>query len=513
MSSSALAPEGAATAADPIIQVQGGALRGAMVDGVTRFLGVSYAAPPVGALRFAAPEAPPRWSGVRDALAKGPVAPQLTPTPAQTEKMLPGLDIKPLVGDGWVEGDDFLNLNIWTPNTAGAAPIMVFIHGGSFTGGCGSADVYDGAAFAKQGVVLVTINYRLGVEGFLPIPGAATNIGLRDQIAALKWVKANAAAFGGDPNNITVFGESAGAMTLSNLVASPLVEGLFQRAIIQSGHGAMVRSIEGAQRLVKRIAKILRITPDIAGFRTRTPAECLKALEKVSLPTSGINLRDEDGRDPAFGLSRFLPVYGDDVVPEPTHVALAKGAGAKIDVLIGTNLEEMNLYFVPSGVRRKIGKFLANFAVKGSEPKAKDILKAYGINDKNKRPGDAFTLALTDLVFRLPGRKFARAHQGQTHVYEFSWRSRAYNGELGACHAMELPFAFNTLATVSGPKGLAGEHPPQELADRMNKLWADYAKTGALPWPTYDVATRQVHTLDTGVTAADPDMPAERFLP
>ena len=512
MTNSALAVE-APTGAAPIVQVQSGALRGAVVDGVTRFLGVPYAAAPIGALRFAAPAPTPGWDGVRDALAKGPVAPQLTPTPAEMEKALPGLDIKPLVGGGWVEGDDFLNLNIWTPSTSGAAAIMVFIHGGAFTGGCGSADVYDGAAFAKQGVVLVTINYRLGVEGFLPVPGAATNVGLRDQLFAIKWVKDNATAFGGDPDNITVFGESAGAMTTANLVASPLSEGLFQRVIIESGHGAMVRSIDEAQRLVKRLAKMLRITPDVAGFRSRTPAECLKALQKVSLPTSGINLKNAEGRDPAFGLSRFLPVYGDDVLPEPTDTALAKGAGAKIDVLVGTNLEEMNLYFVPSGVRKKIGKFLANIAVKTSEPKAKDILKAYGINDKDKRPGDAFTTALTDLVFRLPARKFARLHRGRTHMYEFTWRSAAYGGALGACHAMELPFAFNTLSTVDGAKGLAGPNPPQDLADRMNKLWADYAKTGALPWPEYNAETRQICEINTGAVSTDPAMPAERFLP
>lgn len=512
MTNSALAAEAPASAA-PIVQTQSGALRGASIDGIARFLGVPYAAAPVGPLRFAVPAPAPHWEGVRDALAKGPVAPQPTPSPAEMEKALPGLDITPLVGDGWAEGDDFLNLNIWTPNISGAAAIMVFVHGGSFTGGCGSADVYDGTAFAKQGVVLVTINYRLGIEGFLPIPGAATNIGLRDQLAAIKWIKDNAAAFGGDPNNITVFGESAGAMTISNLVASPLSDGLFQRAIIESGHGAMVRSIADAQVLVKRLAKMLRIAPDLSGFKSRTPAECLTALKKVSLPTSGINLKNSEGRDPAFGLSRFLPVYGDDVLPEPTEAALAKGAGAKIDVLIGTNIEEMNLYFVPSGVRKKIGKFLANMAVKMSEPKAKDLLKAYGINDKDKRPGDAFTTALTDLVFRLPARRFARLHQGRTHMYEFTWRSAAYGGTLGACHAMELPFAFNTLSTVAGAKGLAGENPPQDLADRMNKLWADYAKTGDLPWPEYTAETRQICEVNTGAVSTDPAMPAERFLP
>lgn len=490
-----------------------GAVRGATGRGCVAFLGVPYAAAPVGALRFAAPQPHEPWSEVRDATLAGPVAPQPTPTPAQMEKMLPGLDITPLVGKGWAEGDDYLTANIWTPSVASAGlPVMVFIHGGSFTGGMGYAPVYDGSAFARAGVVCVTINYRLGIEGFLPIPGAPTNLGLRDQIAALTWVRDNIAAFGGDAGNVTVFGESAGAMSTANLIASPLAQGLFRRAIVQSGHGSMVRSIEVARRLVKRLAKMLRVSPDAAGFASRSAADCLKALEKVSLPNSGIDLREADGREPAFGLSRFLPVYGDDVLPQPPLAALEAGVGAEVEVLIGTNREEMNLYFVPSGVRRKLGGFLANMVVKKVEPRAREILIAYGIKQKGARPGDAFTEALTDLVFRLPARRFAAAHKGRTHFYEFGWRSSAYNGELGACHALELPFVFNTLATVAGPKGLAGRDPPQELADRMNKLWSDFAKTGDLPWPAYEAATRIVYSLETGAAAPDPEMPAERLF-
>ncbi len=499
--------------AAPLVALGQGAASGSSDGSVLRFLGIPYAALPVGDLRFAAPQPPLKWEGVREATAKGPAAPQYKPTPEEMEKVAPGLDLAPLLGGDLIEGDDFLLANVWTPATTGAHPVMVFIHGGAFTGGVGDAAVYDGTAFARAGIVCVTINYRLGVEGFLPIPGAPTNLGLRDQIAALAWVRDNIAAFGGDPGNVTVFGESAGAMSIGNLVASPLAKGLFRRAIIQSGHGQMVRTIPVAQRLVKRIAKMLRTTPDVEGFRARSIAECVKALAKASLPTTRVDLREADKREPAFGLSRFLPVYGDDVLPEHPLKALANGVGAEIEVLIGTNREEMNLYFVPSGVRRKIGKFLSHLVVKGAEPRAKEILRAYGIDEKAKRPGDAFTEALTDLVFCLPARRFAEAHRGRTHFYEFSWRSGAYGGELGACHAMELPFVFNTLATVAGPKGMAGGDPPQALADHMNKLWADFAKTGALPWPEYDAATRQVYDPATGVTATDRDMPAARFVP
>jgi para-nitrobenzyl esterase len=505
--------ETASNDARAIAATQAGIVAGADDGAVTRFYAVPYAAAPVGALRFALPQAPAPWTGTRDASQRGFIAPQFTPSAAEIEKALPGLDIDPLIGANQVQGDDFLIANIWKPSGAQAGlPAMVFIHGGSFTGGAGAADVYDGSAFARAGIVLVTINYRLGIEGFLPIPGAPTNLGLRDQIAALQWVQSNIAAFGADASNVTVFGESAGAMSLANLLASPLTKGLFRRAIVQSGHGDMVRPIAVAQRLVTKLAKMLRVKPNVEGFQSRSIAECLKALQKVSQPTARIDLRNPDKREPAFGLSKFLPVYGDDVLPEHPVTALRNGAGADVQLLIGTNTEEMNLYFVPSGVRKKLGKFLANFVVKRAEPKAKEILKAYGIDDRNRRPGDAFTEALTDLVFRLPARRFAQAHQGRTHVYAFAWRSAAYDGQLGACHAMELPFVFDTLSTVSGPRGLAGADPPQALATKLNTIWANFAKTGELPWPEYD-DKRFACTLDTGVIAPETPFIAERFLP
>lgn len=500
-------------AAAPVVTTRAGMVSGVEHDGVARFYAIPYAAAPVGALRFAAPQAPAAWTGVRDGTVKGHAAPQPTPTPEEWEKALPGLNVAPLVGGDLTFGDDYLIANVWKPSgDVSRLPVMVFIHGGGFTGGCGVTDLYDGTGFAHAGIVCVTINYRLGIEGFLPIPGAPTNLGLRDQLFALKWVQENIAAFGGDAANVTVFGESAGAMSIANLVASPLAKGLFKRAIIQSGHGGMVRPIPVAERLVNKLAKMLKVKPTVEGFRSATIAQTLQQQRKISLPGARIDLRNPDGREPAFGLSRFLPVYGDDVLPEHPITALNNGVGAEIEVLIGTNQEEMNLYFVPSGVRRKLGKFLANFVAKRAEPHAKEVLKAYGINEKGKRPGDAFTEALTDLVFRLPARHFARAHKGRTHFYEFAWRSPAYDNMLGACHGLELPFVFNTLASVSGPRGLAGHHPPQDIANTIHQIWVDFAKTGALPWPEYKAETQLVRVLDREDTIADPPMAAERIL-
>jgi len=489
-----------------IVPTGAGLVRGAVADGVARFLGVPYAAPPIGDRRFALPQRPEPWDGVRDALDPGASAPQRV-------RGVPGVDVEPLVGKGWLPGDDYLTLNIWKPaDDRTALPVMVFIHGGGFVLGSKDAPVQDGSAFARDGVLMVAINYRLGVEGFLPIPGIPTNLGLRDQIFALHWVRDNIAAFGGDPANVTIFGESAGAMAVANLIASPLAEGLFRRAIVQSGHGAMTRDIGVAQRLVKALAKRLKIRPDADGFRSIAPGDMLDAMEAVSKPTARLDLRDADGREPVFGISRFIPVHGDDMLPQKPLDALKAGVGAEVDLLIGTNAEEMNLYFVPTGVREKLGRLLATWFVHKHQPQARKLLKAYGMGAKGAKPGHVFTNALHDLVFRWPARRFAEEHRGRTQMYEFAWRSPLF-GRLGAAHAMELPFVFDTLACATGPEGICGTAPPQALADRVHRIWVDFATDGRLPWDAFTRDNRLVYQLTEGKAVYEPPMPCAPYLP
>ena len=491
--------------AEAVVTIETGRVRGLEDGGIRRFLGVPYAAAPVGNLRFVAPAPHAPWSDIRDATSPGPTAPQ-------SVRPFPGLDITPLVGRGWAKGDDFLTANVWAPAGVTGAPVLVFVHGGAFVLGSNNTAVQDGSGFARSGVVSIAINYRMGMEGFLPIPGAPTNLGLRDMIAALQWVGRNAAAFGGDPANITVHGESAGAMLLADLVASPAAQGLFRRAIIQSGHGGMVRPQHVAHRLVRKLARMMKIKPDLAGFRSRDAEAGVAAIEAVSQPTFRIDLRDDTGREPAFGLTKFLPVTGDDILPEPPLAALAKGVGSDIQILIGTNREEMNLYFVPTGVRGKLNGLFARMILKKVEPEAKPILKAYGLGTKGVSAGDAFTRALSDLVFRYPARRFAAAHRGRTHMYEMDWRSPAAGGELGACHGIELPFVFDTLPTCTGPEGLAGVAPPQALADRIHGLWVAFARTGELPWREYSTADPQVFALEAGTAAPEPPLPVAAIL-
>ncbi|RLU86874.1 carboxylesterase [Streptomyces griseocarneus] len=484
----------------PVVTTTSGRVRGEEADKVTRFRAIPYAAAPVGALRFAAPAPAPAWEGIRDATRPGPTAPQ------GSRRLVPGLDIAPIMGTGWVPGPEYLTVDVWSPDTGTTGlPVMVFIHGGGFLAGTGSAPTYDGTRFARSGVVLVTINYRVGIEGFLPVPGGETNIGLRDQIAALRWVRANAAAFGGDPDKVTVFGESAGAMSISCLLGSPLAAGLFHRAIIESGHTEMVRPEAQAALLTKHLAKALGIPADVDGFRSTTAEELIAAQQALQLPGNCPDLRDPSGHEPAYGITPFLPVACDEVLPRHPGTAIARGAGAGIDVIVGTCREEMNLY-VASGAVDSLDDQSAVTQLSAYHPDAAAVLDNHGLGTDGRHPGAVLVEALTDLAFRIPARRLATGHAGRTHLYEFAWRSPACGGRLGACHGLELPFVFDTLPTATGPQGLAGEHPPQSIADHLHNAWVDFATTGDPGWPPY-VEDRLLLHVDTTPSIRPDDTP------
>jgi para-nitrobenzyl esterase len=489
------------------VEVTGGSAEGYEDGAVRRFFSLPYAAPMTDERRLRAPQPVETWQGVRDATRPGPRAPQSATPPAD-------IDIEALMGKPGPEGGDYLTLNVYAPARASAArPVMVFIHGGSFVAGSKDAPVYDGSAFARDGVVCVVINYRLGIEGFLPIPGVPANIGLRDMIAALEWIKSNIAAFGGDAGNVTLFGESGGAFCIAALMVSPLANGLFHRAICQSGHILLSRDLSVMRKVVDRLAKRLRIARDRAGFLSPTSKQLLAAQERVMQPSLWLDMRDKTGRDPSFGITRFMPVHGDDVLPEPMIDALRGGTGGHIDLLIGTTGEEANLFTVPGNVRGKMRRWVVQFALGRAIPKARAALRAYGLDRKGAKPGDVFTRALTDLMFRWMARRTAELHRGRAFVYEFDWRSPAFDGELGAAHAVELPFVFDTLACASGPHGLLGTAPPQALADSIHALWIRFATDGTVPWPEYESGSRLVYSLTRQTAEHEPVMPAAPFLP
>jgi len=490
-----------------IVRLPEGIAEGSVVDGVRRFLSLPYAAPMTNERRFRAPEPVEPWEGVRDATRPGPRAPQNPTLPMD-------IDIDALMGKPVPDGPDYLTLNVYAPDgESGARPVMVFIHGGSFVAGSKDAPVYDGSAFARDGVVCVVINYRLGIEGFLPIAGVPTNLGLRDMIAALEWIRQRIALFGGDPGNVTLFGESGGAYCIAALMTSPLAAGLFHRAICQSGHVFVSRDLTVMQRITDRLAKRLRVSPDRAGFLSCSPKQLLAAQDRIMQPSLWLDMRDGKGWDPSFGITRFLPVHGDDVLPTPAIEALRQGAGRRIDLLIGTTTEEANLFFVPGNVRAKINRLVAYWFLRRAIPRPWHALRVYGLGGKGAKAGEVLSRALTDLMFRCMARRTAEMHQGRSYVYEFDWRSPAFDGELGAAHAVELPFVFDTLACASGPRGLLGMDPPRALAQFIHSLWIRFATDGTLPWPEFDSASRQVYSLTRQSAEYEAPMPAAPFLP
>jgi para-nitrobenzyl esterase len=451
-----------------IVATTAGPVRGSVHGDIRRYLAIPYAAPPIDAGRFAPPAPHRSWTGARDATRFGPTAPQ------PRRDLFGTLDMSPYFGPGWIRGSDYLTVNIFAPKYARRSPVMVFVHGGGFVAGSNRAALYDGSAFARDGVVLVTVNYRLGITGFLDLPDAPRNRGLLDVIAALGWVRDNIAAFGGDPANVTVFGQSAGATLVGALLAAPAARGLVQRAIVQSGNGLGAFSPEQAAKVTAATATALRVEPTAAGFGG-VPDE---RLVDVVPELTGLKLRTADRFDPLVGLSAFSPVL--DQQP-------AEARPAAVDLLIGTNAEEGNLYLAPHGTLTATTEAeVRNVAAQvHRDPEA--LVASYRAALPEAGPGRLRSAILGEALFGVGSRAFAQAH-GNAHRYEFSWRSPALDGQLGAAHAVELPFVFDRLdlPRLRGPRGLLGAgEPPQSLATEMHGAWVSFAHTGDPGWPPF----------------------------
>ncbi|MFD3548237.1 carboxylesterase/lipase family protein [Streptomyces sp. NPDC058655] len=436
-------------------------------DGSAVFLGVPYAAPPVGALRFAAPAPPAAWDGVRDAGAYGPTAPKV-PYPAPFAALLP---------DPEIPGDDCLSVNVWTPEPAADArlPVMVWIHGGSLTRGSSAVPVYDGSAFARDAVVLVSFNYRLGVLGYGLFPDAPANRGLLDQIAALEWVRDNIAAFGGDPARVTVFGESAGAISVGALLAAPRAAGLFTRAVLQSGAPEVLPRAR-VRTTVRRMASLLAADATAKAF-TAVPLPALLAAQAAVLRRSGPLLGG-----PSLGL-----VTDPDTLPQDPLDALAgQAVSADVPLLLGWTREEHRLWLAPTGGLRALDRRgpLAVELARRRAGKDRSAVRALRAALPGAGPAELAGQLLTDRRLRDPLRRLAGAHRAApSFLYEFGWPS-AIPG-LGSCHGLELGFVFDTL-DVPESAWLTGPDAPRELAREMHAAWVRFATAGDPGWEPWD---------------------------
>lgn len=487
---------------DPVVTTAQGAVRGRRQDGTTAFLNIPYAAPPRGADRFAPPRPHESWDGTRDATVPGPNAPQ-------SERRLGSVDMSPYFGDGWSHGDDYLTVSVWTPATMdGGLPVMVFVHGGGFVTGSTRSAMYDGSGFARDGVVLVTVNHRLGIAGFLDLPGAPANRGLLDVVAALRWVRENAAAFGGDPHNVTLFGQSAGATIVGGILASPEATGLFQRAIVQSGSGLGAFTTEQAARVTDAAAGLLRVRPHAAAFAEVSDDRLVEAASRLS----GIDLRTGTHRDPLIGLSPFSLVLD----TQPAESVLA-GLSADVDLLIGTNTEEGNLYLAPVGAYSTSTAPDVDAAATRSHPDPARLVQTYRRARPQASFGELRSAIMGDALFGAGSWALAGAHASHsasaTFGYEFAWRSDALDGELGAAHAVELPFVFDLahLPRLHGPGALLGlGEPPADLATRVHETWIRFARTGDPGWAPYDNERRATMRIDAEWTQVDDPRSRER---
>ncbi|HYN32034.1 MAG TPA: carboxylesterase/lipase family protein [Ilumatobacteraceae bacterium] len=487
----------------PIVETRPGKVRGAVSDGVKTFKGIAYAAPPFGVNRFRTPQPVEPWSGVRDALTFGPKPPQV-PYPSPFELLIP---------DYGEQGEDCLNLNIWAPAGSSGHPVMVWIPGGAFEHGTGAASAYSGSRFARDGIVCVTINYRVGADGFLFLGSGTANLGLLDQLAALEWVRDNIAAFGGDPDNVTIFGESAGAMSVSTLLSMPRAAGLFRRAIAQSGGASIVISADTAQLVGRLLADKLGVAATRTALAAIPTQQFLRAQVELSADLAANPDPATWGREVALSMMPWQPVIDGEIIPANPIDQITGGAAASIDLMVGTTTDEWRLFLVPSGAMEHITTDMVAGVVTAYGLPVAETLALYRAENPDASPGDLLAALLGDWYIGIPAMRLADAHSNSTtntFVYEFAWRSPQFAGLLGACHGLEIPFVFETLA--NGMEPLLGSDPPQALADTMHAAWVSFAATGDSGWPQYDLERRATMRFGTPSEVVDDPRSAQREL-
>jgi len=496
--------------------ISAGRIRGETIPGGAVFRGVPFAAPPTGERRYLPPQPVVPWAGVRDCTAFGAACPQ-APMP-EDESVFAHL------GHPEPTDEDCLFLNVWTPAVDGARrPTIVYVHGGGYAHGSGSLRMHDGRAFVRDGVVLITLNYRLHALGFLALDGlfdgaeGTANLGILDQVAALRWVRDNIDALGGDADNVTIAGESAGGMSVGTLLGTPAADGLFRRAILQSGGACHGVSAATARRVAERTLEVLGVAPgDWAALRAVPVGQIVDASMRLIHQESLDLLGDED----RHMLMPFQPAVDGTVRDELPIDRIRAGRAAGVDVMVGWCADEWRLYWfgLPPEIAATLPPPDTAPYLEHAGLAAEDVLAVYAKQRPEAGELDLLLAVMGDHVIGVPAVRLAEAqeaHDANAWLYRFSWPTPVFGGALRACHSLELAFLFDRLDALPG---LVGEHPPRDLAASLRGAWARFAATGdpnggdLAEWPAYDVADRPV--MDFGAERRllrDPDAALRRL--
>ncbi len=469
------------------VEIAQGKLQGVIRDGVLKFNGIPFAKQPIGRLRWRPPEAPDPWTGTRDATRFGNIAPQIESASGAVLGGTPG-----------TRSEDCLYLNIQTPACdAAKRAVLVWIHGGGFVNGAGSVGTYNGKFIVPRGdVVLVTINYRLGAFGFLnlhdasggKLPGTGAE-GLADQIAALNWVHQNIAAFGGDPSNVTIFGESAGGMSVGALLAAPAAHGLFHKAIAQSGASDIGYARDTSAKVAHHMLEKLG-----SADPCDAPWETILAIQKEMLASP---------REVGLGMP-FAPTIDGSILPKRAIECVAAGSAKGVAVMAGTTRDEWKLFTVAATNLKGMDDARLRKMTTGlvGEANAADLLAGYEKGTTFERWNEV----MTDHSFFIPATRLleSQAAYAPVYAYRFDWASPMMGGALGACHALELGFMFGTMRVKGAAPFFGSGAAAEELSNAMMDAWLAFAKTGdpssgaGAEWKPYDAVKRMTMIFGDG---------------
>ncbi len=481
----------------PVVTIAPGRVRGlwrgepSAPGASAAFLGVPFAQAPVGELRFAAPVPPEPWEEIREAVEYG----------ATAQRGAAGITLIP---EPSVPGESTLNVNVFTPapgDPDAALPVLVYIHGGGYTAGSPASPWYDGRGFNRDGVVTVTISYRLGFDGFGHIPGAPSNRGVRDWLAALEWVRDNIAGFGGDPSRVTIAGQSAGGGAVLTLLGMPAAQHLFHAVWALSGALADVAP-ERARTLCARLANLAGVAATREGFASVPEEQLLELQEKAANP---------DGMDPKAGVRALLddglpwgPMLDGDLIPRPTLESLRAGVGADKPLVLGATDDEFTM--ILDGAKGRL-RFIPASLILGRVGIDRATCKAYlAANRAQRSKGTAAVLGrfVTDRMFRstvvrIADIRAAASEASATYAYRFSWRSPTREWAL---HCLDVPFWFDCL-DADGVAAVAGETPPRALAAALHGAAAAFAREGDPGWTAWSLEVQPARVFGGDSTAPE----------